>query len=244
LAELSQARFTAGVSINPLAKAMLGNVRHPGYMHTVPAVLPLSAQRVSNLALDKPGLVCCGSAAFQLSEKGPSLRPQALKLVVVFIVGGTTFQEARLVAELNAAGEQQRCCTLTELTSAAVLSAVPLQGRILQHVEPCPAERGVWKVLRVYGRSCVCMACCQQPCTCFAIGDVTCGNRTVAVRLEAARVLVMCSRSHRKAMRAGEKGQGWSAGTRIVLGGTGVQNSRSFLRDIQELMQNERHARN
>ena len=29
---------------------------------------------------------------------------QALKLVVVFIVGGTTFQEARLVAELNAAG--------------------------------------------------------------------------------------------------------------------------------------------
>lgn len=43
---------------------------------------------------------------------------------------------------------------------------------------------------------------------------------------------------------AGEKGQGWSAGTRIILGGTGVQNSKSFLRDIQELMQNERHARN
>jgi len=41
----------------------------------------------------------------------PSPCPQALKLVVVFIVGGTTFQEARLVADLNAAGEQQRCYT-------------------------------------------------------------------------------------------------------------------------------------
>ena len=29
---------------------------------------------------------------------------QALKLVVVFMVGGTTYEEARLVAELNTAG--------------------------------------------------------------------------------------------------------------------------------------------
>ena len=42
-------------------------------------------------------------------------------------------------------------------------------------------------------------------------------------------------------MTTGERGQGWSAGTRILLGGTGVQNSRSFLRDVQELMQNDRH---
>ena len=40
----------------------------------------------------------------RLSEVDPSSCTQALKLVVVFIVGGTTFQEARLVAELNAAG--------------------------------------------------------------------------------------------------------------------------------------------
>lgn len=37
---------------------------------------------------------------------------------------------------------------------------------------------------------------------------------------------------------AGEKGEGWSAGMRFILGGTGVQNSGSFLKDFQELMLN------
>ena len=41
---------------------------------------------------------------------------------------------------------------------------------------------------------------------------------------------------------AGERGQGWSAGTKILLGGTGVQNSSSFLREVHELMVNERHS--
>ncbi|EFN56021.1 hypothetical protein CHLNCDRAFT_22879 [Chlorella variabilis] len=41
---------------------------------------------------------------------------------------------------------------------------------------------------------------------------------------------------------AGEKGEGWSAGMRVVLGGTSVQNSTSFLKDLQEVMVNERYA--
>lgn len=41
---------------------------------------------------------------------------------------------------------------------------------------------------------------------------------------------------------AGEKGEGWSAGMRVVLGGTSVQNSASFLKDFQEVLVNERYA--
>lgn len=41
---------------------------------------------------------------------------------------------------------------------------------------------------------------------------------------------------------AGERGEGWSAGTRLLLGGTSVQSSASFLKDWQEVMQNERYA--
>ena len=41
---------------------------------------------------------------------------------------------------------------------------------------------------------------------------------------------------------AGERGEGWSAGARLVLGGTGVQNSASFLRDFQEMLLSERYA--
>lgn len=40
---------------------------------------------------------------------------------------------------------------------------------------------------------------------------------------------------------AGERGEGWSAGMRLVLGGTGVQSSGSFLKDFQEVMVNERY---
>lgn len=39
---------------------------------------------------------------------------------------------------------------------------------------------------------------------------------------------------------AGERGEGWSAGMRLVLGGTSVQNSRSFFKDFAEVMMNER----
>lgn len=73
----------------------------------------------------------------------PALSPQPPRLVVAFIIGGTTYEEARAVAELNAAGE---------------------------------------------------------------------------------------------------RGEGWSAGTRLVLGGTSVQSSASFLKDLQEVMLNERYA--
>jgi hypothetical protein len=41
---------------------------------------------------------------------------------------------------------------------------------------------------------------------------------------------------------AGEKGEGWSAGMRIALGGTSVQSSSQFLKDMQEVMLNERYA--
>lgn len=40
---------------------------------------------------------------------------------------------------------------------------------------------------------------------------------------------------------AGERGEGWSAGVRLLLGGTGVQSSASFLRDLRELQANERY---
>lgn len=41
---------------------------------------------------------------------------------------------------------------------------------------------------------------------------------------------------------AGEKGEGWSAGMRVVLGGTSVQSSSLFLKDMQEVMLNERYS--
>lgn len=41
---------------------------------------------------------------------------------------------------------------------------------------------------------------------------------------------------------AGDKGEGWSAGVRLLLGGTTVQNSASFLKDWGEVQQNERYA--
>ena len=41
---------------------------------------------------------------------------------------------------------------------------------------------------------------------------------------------------------AGDKGEGWSAGIRLLLGGTSVQSSVSFLQDWQEVMLNERYA--
>jgi len=40
---------------------------------------------------------------------------------------------------------------------------------------------------------------------------------------------------------AAERNEGWSAGMRLVLGGTSVQSSSSFLRDFQEVMTNERY---
>ncbi|KAK9839536.1 hypothetical protein WJX81_008245 [Elliptochloris bilobata] len=40
----------------------------------------------------------------------------------------------------------------------------------------------------------------------------------------------------------GERGEGWAAGTRFLLGGTGVLNSRTFLRDLVEVGANERIA--
>jgi vacuolar protein sorting-associated protein 45 len=41
---------------------------------------------------------------------------------------------------------------------------------------------------------------------------------------------------------AGERGEGWSAGVRLLLGGTSLQSSTSFLKDFQEVMVNERYA--
>ena len=41
---------------------------------------------------------------------------------------------------------------------------------------------------------------------------------------------------------AGERNEGWSAGMRIILGGTGVHNSKSFMSDLRELSSNERFA--
>ena len=40
---------------------------------------------------------------------------------------------------------------------------------------------------------------------------------------------------------AGARGEGWSAGTRVLLGGTHLHNSASFLRDFQELLATERY---
>lgn len=40
-----------------------------------------------------------------------------------------------------------------------------------------------------------------------------------------------------------EHGQGWAKGMRIILGGTGVQTSASFMAQIREMMLNERHSR-
>ena len=40
----------------------------------------------------------------------------------------------------------------------------------------------------------------------------------------------------------GERSEGWAAGTRFLLGGTGVLNSRAFLRDLLEVGANERIA--
>ena len=34
----------------------------------------------------------------------------------------------------------------------------------------------------------------------------------------------------------GERNEGWSAGVRILLGGTGVQNSKSFMHDLISFM--------
>ncbi|PSC69479.1 vacuolar sorting-associated 45-like protein [Micractinium conductrix] len=42
---------------------------------------------------------------------------------------------------------------------------------------------------------------------------------------------------------AGERGEGWSSGLRLLLGGTSVQSSTSFLQDLQDVMTNERYAR-
>lgn len=46
-----------------------------------------------------------------------------------------------------------------------------------------------------------------------------------------------------EANAAGERGQGWAAGMRVILGGTGVQTSASFMRDVREMMNNERQTR-
>jgi vacuolar protein sorting-associated protein 45 len=51
------------------------------------------------------------------------------------------------------------------------------------------------------------------------------------------------ARAVAEANAAAERGQGWSAGMRIILGGTGVQNSASFMAQIREMMMNERHSR-
>ena len=40
----------------------------------------------------------------------------------------------------------------------------------------------------------------------------------------------------------GERGEGWAAGTRFLLGGTGVVNSRALLRDMLEVGASERMA--
>ncbi len=41
-----------------------------------------------------------------IPQRRPTTSPQAPRLVVVFVVGGTTYEEAKAVADLNAAGER------------------------------------------------------------------------------------------------------------------------------------------
>ena len=38
----------------------------------------------------------------------------------------------------------------------------------------------------------------------------------------------------------GDKGEGWAAGTRFLLGGNGVLNSKSFLQMLEELQAHEK----
>ena len=53
------------------------------------------------------------------------------------------------------------------------------------------------------------------------------------------------ARAVAEANAATERGQAshWAAGMRIILGGTGVQTSASFMAQIREMMMNERHSR-
>ncbi len=91
------------------------------------------------------------------------------QLVVVFMVGGTTYEEARAVADLNA----------------------------------------------------------QVP-------------HPDAVLLCAASAVVAPRQYRRPARLQGERGEGWPAGTRFLLGGTGVLNSQALLRDMLEVGAAER----
>lgn len=77
-------------------------------------------------------------------------------------------------------------------------------------------------------RPCTPCAPCPQPSrlvVAFVIGGTTYEEAKAVAELNAA----------------GERGEGWSAGLRLVLGGTGVQNSAGFLKDFQEVMLNERY---
>lgn len=98
--------------------------------------------------------------------------PAGPQLVLVFMVGGTTYEEARAVADLN----------------AQVL--LPLTAFL-----PPGLERR------------------SQACSPLSFSYLQ-----------------------------GERGEGWAAGTRFLLGGTGVLNSRAFLRDLLEVGANERIA--
>lgn len=40
---------------------------------------------------------------------------------------------------------------------------------------------------------------------------------------------------------AGERGEGWSAGMRVLLGGTAVLNSRTFVKELLVVGDNERY---
>ncbi len=41
-----------------------------------------------------------------------------------------------------------------------------------------------------------------------------------------------------RCVAAGEKGHGWSAGMRIILGGTGVATSKTFVQQFREVERN------
>lgn len=78
-------------------------------------------------------------------------------------------------------------------------------------------------------------------------GDGTSPTATKAPRLVIAFIIGGSTYEEARAVAeanlAGEHGKGWSAGMRIILGGTGVATSKSFIRDLRQIERNEPRRR-
>ena len=85
------------------------------------------------------------------------------------------------------------------------------------------------RLLQTQPRPCPPPACAQPPrlVVAFVVGGTTYEEARAVAELNAAA----------------ERGEGWSAGVRLLLGGTSVQSSTTFLRDWAEVQLNERYAR-